>query len=405
LRFNRLISFLTGYLVILIRGAHLEKMINLMTSSGLKLWDVQWLAPEVMQIKVRAHGFFRMHEMIRKTGLQVKILRKKGWPFLWREMNRRKVFLAGAVLFVGALIYLSTFVFFIKVEGFQGRERVRLVAALAKRGLKPGISRRELLQKKSLIEREIMIDTPGAVWLGISVRGVVAQVKVVKRKKAPQKIMACDIVAGRDGVVTRMITIRGVPVVQEGDAVARGDLLISGTIWHNDPTGGQFISEEVPASGIVEARVWYDLSTLQPKIIWKPLYLPSQFTEYKLRWGKNLWTLVRFGKKKETHYYFSRGRKRIFQGRNPIAVVELIKDTWRQVSWQRCRLTATQVQRAAITDIQDKIKQSGFSGQKLTPKAIWSDEGNFIKLTVSFEMTQDIAKILIRAPARSKGVQ
>jgi similar to stage IV sporulation protein len=403
LRFNRLISFLTGYLVILIRGPHLEKIINLLTGSGLYIWDVQRLEPETLQLKVRAHGFFRIHEMMRKTGLRVKIGHKKGWPFLWRDLNRRKAFLIGAVAFIGALLYLSTFVLFIKVEGFRGDDRSRLLNNLAKRGLKPGVFRRELLKRKSLIEREIMIDTPGAVWLGISIRGVVAEVKVVKRKTAPQKIEACDIVAGRDGVISRLIAIRGVPAVKEGDSVAQGDLLISGTIWHNDPTDGNFVSEDVPAGGIVEARVWYDLSTIQPKIIWKPLYLKSQYTEYKLRWGHHLWTIGGFGKKGGGNYYFSRQRKRIFQGRNPVAVVELIKDTWRSVSWRRSRLTGAQIRRAAIGDIKAKVNRLGFSLQEVTQRAVWSDEGNFTKLTVTLEMTQDIAKILIRAPARSKG--
>jgi sporulation protein YqfD len=405
LRFNRLISFFTGYLVILVRGPHLEKIINLMTGSGLYIWDVQRLEPETLQLKIRAHGFFRLREMLKRTGLLAKIIHKKGWPFLWRDLNRRKTFLIGAVAFIGALLYLSTFVFFIKVEGFEGEERSRLLGVLAKKGLKPGVLRRELLRKKNFIEREAMIDTPGAVWLGISIRGVVAQVKVVKRKTAPQRIEACDIVAGRDGVISRLIIIRGIPVVKEGDSVARGDLLISGTIWHNDPETHTFVKEEVPAGGIVEARVWYDLSTIEPKIIWKPLYLKSHYTEYKLRWRRGLWTLGSFGKKDGAHYYFIRRRKRIFQGRNPVAVVELIKDTWHSVSWRRSRLTDSQVQKAAIASIQAKIDRLGFSGKEVAKVVTWSDEGNFTKLTVTLEMTQDIAKIQIRAPARLKGVQ
>lgn len=404
LRFNRLISFLTGYLVILIRGPHLEKIINLMTGSGLYIWDIERLEPETLQLKIRAHGFFRIHEMMQRTGLRVKIMHKKGWPFLWRDLNRRKAFLIGAVIFIGTLLYLSNFVFFIKVEGFEGKERDRLVSALAKRGLKTGVSRQKLLKRKSLIEREVMIDTPGAVWLGISIRGVVAEVKVVKRKTAPHRIKACDIVAGRDGVISRLITIRGIPAVKEGDSVARGDLLISGTIWHNDPEAHNFTGEEVPASGIVEARVWYDLSTIEPKIIWKPLYLKSRYTEYKLRWGHNLWTLGSFGKKGGANFYFSRRRKRIFQGRNPVAVVELIKDTWNSVSWRRSRRTDSQVKRAAIAVIKVKINRLGFSRHDVTKVMTWSDEGNFTKLTVTLEMTQDIAKILVRAPSRLKGV-
>lgn len=396
MRFNRFLSYLTGYLVILIRGPHLEKIINLMTNSGLYVWDVLRLEPETLQVKIRAHGFFRMREMLKKTGSQARIIHKKGWPFWWRDLNRRKAFLIGAGAFIGLLIYLSSFVFFVKVNGFTGEERDRLLGALAKRGLKSGVFRQELLKRKSLIEREIMMDTPNAVWLGITIRGVVAEVKVVKRKTAPERIKACDIIAGRDGVISRLITIRGVPVVKEGDAVARGDLLISGTIWQHGSENNNLTSEEVPAAGIVEARVWYDLSVIEPKIIWKPIYLKSRYSVYRLRWGHHLWTLGGFGKNGSGNYSFIRWRKRLFQGRNRVAVVELIKDNWRAVAWRRSRLSDFEVQRAALVDINARMNRLGFSQPMVSKVVTWTDEGNFTKATVTVETIQDIAATKIR---------
>ena len=174
---ERVISFLTGYVEVLVRGAHLEKLLNLLTSSGLYLWDVRCLSAEAVQVKIRAHGFLRIRELIRRTHSTVRIHRKRGWPFIWRKMGRRKMFWIGALVFLGLLIYLSSLIIFIKIEGFTGEDRQLLVANLAKLGLKPGVLRREFLLKKNLIEREIMIHTPGAVWLGISVQGVVAEVK------------------------------------------------------------------------------------------------------------------------------------------------------------------------------------------------------------------------------------
>jgi similar to stage IV sporulation protein len=366
-----------------------------MINSGLYVWDIRRLEPETLEAKIRAHGFSRIRELIWRTGLRVKIVSKKGGPFWWRNVTRRKNFLLGAAAFTGALIYLSSFVFFIKVDGFTGAERNQLLNALARKGLKPGVLRQELLQQKKLIEREIMIDTPNAVWLGITIRGVVAEVKVVKRKTAPQLVKTCDIVAGRSGVVSKLITIRGIPVVKEGDTVARGDLLISGTIWYNDPQTNRFAREEVPASGIVEARVWYDLNVIEPKLIWKPTFLKSGYTEYKLRWGRNLWRVIRFGKNKDGNYSLIRWRKRIFQGRNPVAVVELIKDTRREVSWRRTRLSDNEVKRAATGNLNQKIKRLGFS-KDVSKVATWIETGNFIKLAVTLETTQDIATVMLR---------
>jgi similar to stage IV sporulation protein len=389
---DRVISFLTGYVEVLVRGAHLEKLLNLLTNSGLYLWDIRRLSAEAIQVKIRAHGFLRIRELIRRTNSTVRIHHKRGWPFIWRALKNRKMFWIGALLFLALLVYLSSLIVFIKVEGFTGEDRQILLANLAKLGLKPGVLRYELLPRKNLIEREIMIHTPGAVWLGISVQGVVAEVKVIKRKEAPAPKGACDIVAARDGVVTKVVVIRGMPVVKEGDTVARGDLLISGVEWLNDQEAGELFKHEVPASGIVEAKVWYDLEVVEPKIIWCPKVQKAFYNEFKLRWGRKLWYLGSFGRKPSGNYYWVRWRRTIYQGRNPLDGVELIKDTWQTVNWRRVVRTRHEIEQTAMKAIEQKLKVLGvFSG--VTPIRTWSEEGNFLKLTLTCEKTEDISMI------------
>jgi similar to stage IV sporulation protein len=389
---QKVISFFTGYIELLVRGAHVEKLLNLLTNSGLYLWDVKRLGTEAIQIKIRAHGFLRIRAPIRRTNSTVRIHRKSGLPFILRKLGRRKMFWIGALTFIVLLIYLSSFVFFIKVEGFAGQEQRILLTNLAKLGLKPGVLRQEILQRKSLIEREIMIHTPGAVWLGISIQGVVAEVKVIKRKNAPAPRGFCDIVAARDGVVSKMVVVRGMPVVKEGDTVARGDLLISGVEWLSDPEVGELFKREVSASGIVEAKVWHDLEVVEPKIIWHPNVKKAFFTEYKLRYGQKLWHLGSFGKKNYGNYYWSRWRRPIYQGRNPGDVVELIKDTWQTVNWRRVVRTRGEIEQAAMKEINQKLKKLSILSGTTSIKT-WSEEGNFLKLTLTCETMEDISMI------------
>jgi similar to stage IV sporulation protein len=395
LGFQQFVSFLTGYVEILARGPQLEKLINLITNSNFYLWDVKRLGPEVLQAKIRAHTFLRIREFIRKSGSTVRIHRKRGWPFLRRKLGRRKVFFIAAILFIAFLIYLSSFIFFIKVEGFKGEDQQRLLDSLGKAGLRPGILRKDLLHKKNFIEREVIRVTPRAVWLGINVRGVVAEIKVVQRKFPPAPQGVCDIVAARDGVITKMIVVRGVPVVKEGETVARGDLLISGTQWRTDPQTGELIKEELPASGMVEARVWNDLEALEPKIIWKPIPQNIRYTEYKLRWGRNLWRLAGFGKKEAVGCSLTRFRKRVYQGRNILDIVELIKDVWQKTSWRRVERLASEIKAAALLEIDRKKKLLAVS-QSEQQIETWSNEGSFVKLSVNFESTQEISTIAFR---------
>jgi Putative stage IV sporulation protein YqfD. len=394
---ERLISFLTGYVEVLARGAHLEKLLNLLNNSGLNLWDVKRLGSEVIQVKIRVHGFFRIRDVARRTGSTVKICHKKGLPFIWRKIGRRKIFWLGACLFIIFLVYLSSLVFFIKITGFDDSQRKSLLANLAILGLKPGAPRREVLLRKNLIEREVMIHTPGAVWLGITVKGVVAEVKVVKRKSAPAPLQVCDIVAARDGVITKLVVVRGMPVVKEGDTVARGDLLISGVEWISDPETGDLIKHEVAGSGIVEAKVWYDLEAVEPRIIWRSETQRIFAREYRLRWGRRLWYLGSFGRKPSGNYYWVRWRRPIYQGRNPLKSVELIKDTWQAVKWRRVIRGRREIEMSAMAEINQKIKSLGSFGDSSFASALttktWTEEGNFVKLTLTCEKITDIAML------------
>ncbi|HBF37249.1 MAG TPA: hypothetical protein DDW50_07995 [Firmicutes bacterium] len=392
LNLERLVSFFSGYLQLLVRGAHLEKFLNLLTSSGLYLWDVKRLGVEVMQIKVRAHAFLRIRRVARQTHTTVKIYQKKGWPFIRRKLVRRKIFWIGAISLIVFLVYLSSFVFIIKVNGFEDGERQQLLINLSRLGLKPGAPRRQLMQRKSLIEREVMIHTPGAVWLGITIRGIVAEVQVVKRKNAPKAVDSCDIVAAKDGVITKMVVIRGVPAVKEGDIVARGDLLISGVEWLTNPETGELEKREVAASGIVTAKVWYDLETVEPKIVWYPEVNQDFFREYRLRWGHKLLPLISFGRRPLHNYYWSRWRRPLYQGRNPFDSVEIIKDTWQKVIWHRKVRSRQEIERSVKNNLGEKLKKLDITVAPSTQ--VSTQEGNCIRYMTTYEKMEDIAKVL-----------
>jgi len=393
--FEKIISYLTGYVEILIRGSQPEKFINLVTGSGLYLWHIRRVAPGIVHAKIRAHGYLRIREMMRRSGCYVKIHRKHGWPFLRRKLAERRMFLIGALLFIGLIMYLSSLVLFVRIEGFEERHRDKLLESLRRAGLRPGMTRQELLSQKRRMEREMMLVTPEAVWLGISVKGVVAEIKAVPRKTPALAAGPSDLVAAVDGVVTKVVTIRGVPAVREGDTVARGDLLISGIRWHQDSETGAMVTEEVPAGGIVEARVWYDIEVIEPKIIWKPRLDRQQWTCYRLRWNGRWIPLFCFGKKPANNYFWERSVKRIYRGRNHGQGVELIKDSFREVSWRQVRRSPEEIKRAALAETVLKKKQLKNLTIERQMEA-WTDEGEFVKLITTLETTQDIAMAVPR---------
>jgi similar to stage IV sporulation protein len=389
--FQAMLSFLSGYVKILARGKQLEKLINLATGSGFYLWEICRISDDVLYAKMRAHGFLQIRSIARKSGCTVRICQKKGWPFIARRMRGRKLFFAGGLLFLAGLVYCSAFLWFVKLDGAPIQEKERVLAELYRAGLKPGELRAGLLMKKNLIEREALLRLPQAVWLGINLKGVVAEVKFVPRKSPPPPAGPADVVADSDGLVTKVVVIRGVPLVKEGDTVIRGQMLISGTQWYNHLRTGEMYKEEVTASGIVEARVWNDFEVIEPKLVWGATRGKNRLVRYRLKWRNNRYYLWGFGTKPRGDYFWERSHKEIYRGRNPSEVVELIKDTWEDVLWSRERRSVAAIRTAAYAELERKRKLFGYPPIDLRT-VIWSDEGMFLRLRVTVETIRDIAR-------------
>ena len=386
---ERCFAWLGGYLSVLIQGPYPERLLNLITNYGSYLWDVRRLSDRVIIAKIKAGNFLKIKELVRRSGCQLSIHRKRGCPFWRRKLERRKVFILGLLGFLIWLSYCSSMVLFIKVIGFEGKPRQQLVKSLGKVGLRPGILRSELLQKKSLIEQEVMLENTQMLWLSITVRGVVAEVRVVPRQTVNLQPGYQNIVATNDGRIEKIILIRGVPVVKEGDTVARGDLLITGSDWRVDPESGELTKEELAACGIIEARVWYRFEAEEPKIVWRPIKGRILRNTYGLRWRDKLWPIIGFGPKINGNYDLTRWRKRIYQGRNPLDVVEIIKDTWQETTWRRVLLPRRDLRRAALAEV--KAKSGYLKGLKQTDRALtWSETAEFLNLTLTVETRQDI---------------
>jgi similar to stage IV sporulation protein len=393
--FARGIAFLSGYLEILVRGSQLEKFINLATCSGLSLWEVKRLGPDVISLKIRAYGFLRTRGIARRTGCQVKICHKNGWPFVLRQLAERKLFVAGGVLFCAALLYLASLVWVIRIEGLDRSEQAAVLKILHQAGLKPGENRRTIMAQKGIIEREALLRLSNLVWLGITLKGVVAEVKVVPRQAPPAPARPADLVADCDGLVTKIIVIRGVPLVKEGDTVIRNQLLISGTMCYNTGTDGASYQETVTANGMVEAKTWHNLEIIEPKKVYRATRGANRLIRYGLRWRGRYLSLGSYGKKPIRDYFWQRYYKQIYRGRNLSEGVELIKDIWEEVTWRKISRPSGEIRRVALAEARRRCKIMNYP--VIDPQmAAWYEDENFVRLQVTLTAVRDIAKVLPR---------
>lgn len=254
------LQYLRGFLVLQLQGAYIERFINLCVRHGIYLWHIRKEGDDRATVHVSIPGFFRIPEAARKTKTKVKIVRKRGLPLFLHRHRRRGAFVAGMLLFAVILALLTSFVWAIEIDGTEKIDKNLIRNTLKSCGLDVGVLKYTL--KASDIQADMLREMPELSWLWVEVKGTRAFVHVREKTPVPDIVPAgrpANIVADCDGVITDCTATRGTAMVQEGDAVQKGTLLISGTV--ETKQGSTLL---VHAEGSVKAKTWRSKSGTFP---------------------------------------------------------------------------------------------------------------------------------------------
>ncbi len=263
--FRKILLFIVGYVVVLAEGT-IEKFINMSINRGLKLHDLKSISPSKIRFIISLNDFWGIRHIAKKTNCKVKVLDKKGLPFFWSKTKKRKFLIVGSAFFIIIIYALSNFVWFIDVTSHEELTYIdenKIIEIAKKSGLKPGIFKKNINAQQ--IERNIIQQIPQLSWVGLQFQGTKAIIDVVERKLPDEEYTNREprhIVAAKDGVILEILVMMGQPMVNVGDTVERGEILISGIIvqetGEDETLEIETTPQQVRARGIVRAKVWYE---------------------------------------------------------------------------------------------------------------------------------------------------
>ena len=144
-----------GYLVISLKGRGVARLLNLTTQNDIHFWDLRY-RENVVTVKIRPRDFKKLRPLLRKTSCSVRILQKKGTPFVILQGWRRKGLMIGIVLFCLIIYTLSLFVWRINIEGNENVTCEEIIAVLEKYGVREGALKSALDLKE--IERNLLLE-------------------------------------------------------------------------------------------------------------------------------------------------------------------------------------------------------------------------------------------------------
>lgn len=251
--FERIFLRLVGYLSIRFQGPRVERFINLCLQESIPVWDVYTTRQGVVVGKTSIAGFKSMRPVARKSRVRVRIIKRRGLPFLLARLWKRTAFACGALLFIVSLYVLGSFIWFVEVRGNEEVPTASVLQAAAQLGLRPGVYRGKLVP--SQLARSLVIQLPELSWAGIEMKGSYAVIEVVEKKiVTPEEKPIGHVVAAKNGVIKKIVATSGKAMVKAGDTVERGQILISGAFQADEEAEMTYVH----ADGITEAIIWYD---------------------------------------------------------------------------------------------------------------------------------------------------
>ena len=176
---------------------------------------------------------------------------------------RNNVFLMIYFLAVIIIIYIYTFLI-VDVQITTNNKKLEKIVRIDLK--KHGIDKYTFFYKLKEIDKikyKILKDNTKVLeWLNIEKNGMKFIVNIEpKVEKNPGVLLEkCNIIARKNGMVSKVITSKGREVVDVNDVVNKGDILISGIIDYNNEVKGY-----VCAKGSVYAKTWYTINISVPK--------------------------------------------------------------------------------------------------------------------------------------------
>ena len=254
--FKIILNYLMGYVRISVEGYYIERFINICRNNKIIIWNLKRDKNVKLELNVGIGDVKKIAKIVRKTKCKMKIIKKKGLPFLFNRYKKRKIFFGFLLFIIIVLSITSNFVWNIQIIQ-QGDEKIdtsSFYKDIEEAGLKIGIKKSGINTKE--IINKIRIKRNDISWLGIEIKGTNVIVKVVKSTEKPEIIDEedyCNIVANKPGVITKINAQNGSLAVKVGDTVNAGTTLING--WMEGKyTGIRYVH----ARGEIQAKVWYE---------------------------------------------------------------------------------------------------------------------------------------------------
>ncbi len=256
--FVKIFRLIRGYLLITMKGGSPERFINMCNNKNIYIWNLKNI-DGIYQFEIFVKDYKKLKPIAKKTHIIPSINKKIGLPFIMHGYKKRKAFLLGLFLFSLLIYLLSLNIWNITINGGRNYTKETLIQYLETQDIYIGKKINDIDCRA--IEDNIRETYTDIGWVSAQIRGTNLIIDL-KESQMPEEINANakprHIIASKEGIITYMVTRTGTPLVELGDVVKKGDILVSGVLDIIGDNELLIAKEPVVADADIKAKTYYE---------------------------------------------------------------------------------------------------------------------------------------------------
>ena len=226
----KLYQWIKGFLIIRLKGQSPERFFNLCSHHNIYLWNVKNIKGNY-ECNIMLKDYRKLKMIARKTKTVPYIKKRIGFPTVFSVYKKRKGYLLGILLFASIIYILSLYIWDVSVLGGHTYTPEAMTKFLKENDVYVGVQKKHIDSQD--IEELIRLTYNDIGWVSAEIKGTRLIIKITETKMPTKAVTATEnrhIIASKDALVTKIITRTGIPKVEIGSVVKKGDILVSGII-------------------------------------------------------------------------------------------------------------------------------------------------------------------------------
>jgi len=290
---NIILNKLDDTIYLKISGKNVDRFLRKVFKNNIQLLNMNKTNRKQVIIQIYKSDYEKIVKL--KSVYEIEIIGINGISKIKNNIFKNRYLILLLIIGYFLILTLSNIIFDIQIVHSNTDIRNLVMNELKKNGIKKYNFKKSFKNLEEITNKILNNNKDKLEWMEIEVIGTKLLVKIEERKLNKEEVTypKQDIIAKKSGIIKSVKSKEGVIIKNVNDYVAKGDIIISGTIMD---TYAENIKDIVSAQGEVYAEVWYTVSMEYPLLHSSEVLTGKKKELFKIQFLNNKLSLLDFDK-------------------------------------------------------------------------------------------------------------